>query len=61
MAEPIFTKLGMYIMAPELISTAYFINPFHQTLWLNVYPFSLLGNDSVKLHVIFVGNGSVKT
>jgi hypothetical protein len=27
MPEPIFMKLGMYIMAPEPISTAYFINP----------------------------------
>jgi hypothetical protein len=27
MPEPIFIKLGMYIMAPEFISTAYFINP----------------------------------
>jgi hypothetical protein len=27
-AEPIFMKLGMYIMAPEPISTAYFINSF---------------------------------
>jgi hypothetical protein len=31
MPEPIFTKLGMYVMAPELISTAHFIN-------LYVYP-----------------------
>jgi hypothetical protein len=27
MAEPIFMKLGMYIMAPEPISVAYFMNP----------------------------------
>jgi hypothetical protein len=27
MPEPIFIKLGMYIMASEPISTAYFINP----------------------------------
>jgi hypothetical protein len=27
MAEPIFMKLGMYITAPEPISTAHFINP----------------------------------
>jgi hypothetical protein len=27
MPEPIFMKLGMYIMAPEPISTAYFRNP----------------------------------
>jgi hypothetical protein len=38
MPEPIFMKLGMYIMTPEPISTAYFINP-------SLY---LLGNGSVK-------------
>jgi hypothetical protein len=27
MPEPIFVKSGTYIMAPEPISTAYFINP----------------------------------
>jgi hypothetical protein len=31
-------KLGMYIMAPEPISTAYFINPSHQSVCLFVYP-----------------------
>jgi hypothetical protein len=31
-------KLGMYIMAPELISTAYFTNPSHQSACLYVYP-----------------------
>jgi hypothetical protein len=38
MSEPVFMKLGMYIMAPEPISTAYFINPSHQSLYLYVYP-----------------------
>jgi hypothetical protein len=38
MPEPIFIKLGMYIMAPEPISTAYFINPSHQRVCLYVYP-----------------------
>jgi hypothetical protein len=28
--EPILMKLGLYIMAPEPISTASFINPYHQ-------------------------------
>jgi hypothetical protein len=37
MAEPIFMKLGMYIMANESISTAYFINPSHQSVCLYVY------------------------
>jgi hypothetical protein len=36
MPEPIFTKLGMYIMAPKT-STAYFINTYHQSLCLYVY------------------------
>jgi hypothetical protein len=34
MAEQMFMKLGMYIMAAEPISTAYFINTSH----LYVYP-----------------------
>jgi hypothetical protein len=38
MPEPIFMKPGMYIMAPEPISMAYFINPSHQSLCLYVYP-----------------------
>jgi hypothetical protein len=38
MAESIFTKLGMYIVAPESISTAYFINPSHKSVYLYVYP-----------------------
>jgi hypothetical protein len=29
MPEPIFIKLGTYVMVPEPISAAYFINPFH--------------------------------
>jgi hypothetical protein len=29
MLEPMFMELRMYIMAPELISMAYFINPSH--------------------------------
>jgi hypothetical protein len=37
-AEPIFMKLGMPIMAPEPISTSYSINPFHQSVCLYVYP-----------------------
>jgi hypothetical protein len=31
-------KLGMFIMVPEPISTAYFINPSHQSMCLYVYP-----------------------
>jgi hypothetical protein len=32
-------KLGMYIMAPEPISTAYFTNPSHQSVCLHMYPY----------------------
>jgi hypothetical protein len=32
-----FMKLGMYIMAPEPISTVYFINTSHQSMCLYVY------------------------
>jgi hypothetical protein len=40
-------KLGMYLIAPEPISTAYFINPSH---WLCVVciPLPLLSNDWVN-------------
>jgi hypothetical protein len=38
MPEHMFMKLGMYIVAPELISAAYFINPSHQSVCLYVYP-----------------------
>jgi hypothetical protein len=37
MPEPLFMKLGMYIMAPEPISTAYFVIPSHQSVCLYVY------------------------
>jgi hypothetical protein len=36
MPEPIFMKLGTYVMAPEAISKACFINPY-QFLCLYVY------------------------
>jgi hypothetical protein len=35
--EPIFIKLGMYIMSSEPISTVYFMNPFQQSVCLYVY------------------------
>jgi hypothetical protein len=38
MPEPIFIKFGTYIMASEHISTAYFINPSHQSVYLYVHP-----------------------
>jgi hypothetical protein len=34
--EPVFMKVDMYIMTPEPISTAYFINPLRQCVYL--YP-----------------------
>jgi hypothetical protein len=37
MPEQIFMKLGMYIIAPEPISTAYFINVSHRSVCLYVY------------------------
>jgi hypothetical protein len=37
-AEAVIMKLGMYIMPPEPLSTAYFINPSHQSVCLCVYP-----------------------
>jgi hypothetical protein len=38
MPEPIFMKLGMYIMASEPISTECFINPSHHSVCLCVFP-----------------------
>jgi hypothetical protein len=48
MSEPVFMKIGMYIMAPEPISRAYFINPIHRSACLYVYSLTLLGNGPVK-------------
>jgi hypothetical protein len=42
-----FVKLGVYIMTPDHISTAYFINPSHLYTYMCI-PLLLLGNDSVK-------------
>jgi hypothetical protein len=38
MPEPVSMKLGVYIMATESISMAYFINLCHQSVCLHVYP-----------------------
>jgi hypothetical protein len=38
MSEPVFIKHSMYIMAPDPLSTAYFINPSHHSVCLYVYP-----------------------
>jgi hypothetical protein len=45
MPEPIFMKLGMYIMTPEPISTAYFIDPSHQSLIGNGLVNNYRGNE----------------
>jgi hypothetical protein len=37
-------KFGMYIMAPEPISAAYFINPWLSLCVYMCMPLSLLGN-----------------
>jgi hypothetical protein len=46
MLEPIFMKIGMYIMAPEPIWTAYFANASHQSVCMCM----LLGNGSGNLY-----------
>jgi hypothetical protein len=38
MPEPVFLKFSMYVITPEPISTAYFINPSHESGCLYVYP-----------------------
>jgi hypothetical protein len=38
MPKPVLIKLGMYIMAPEPISKAYYINPSHHLVFLHEYP-----------------------
>jgi hypothetical protein len=38
MAEPVIRKADIYIMAPEPISTAYFINLSRHSTYLHVYP-----------------------
>jgi hypothetical protein len=47
MPEPVFMKIGTYIMAPQPISTTYFIKPSRQFV-CHVHPLSLLGNSSIK-------------
>jgi hypothetical protein len=38
MPEPICIKLGMYIMPPKPVSTAYFRRTSHQLMWRFLYP-----------------------
>jgi hypothetical protein len=41
--ESIIMKLGMFIIASDPISTAYFINPSHPSVCLYVYPLIIAG------------------
>jgi hypothetical protein len=52
-SEPIFLKLGMYIISAESISTAYFINPSH--LCLYVYP-TIIAGELLGKHVTAATN-----
>jgi hypothetical protein len=38
MPEPIFIKLGLYIMTPEPTTTVYSINLFHQSVCMGIPP-----------------------
>jgi hypothetical protein len=58
--EPIFMKFRMHIMAPELISIAYFTNASCQFVCLYEYPTPVARNVSVKKTLSLLGNGSVK-
>jgi hypothetical protein len=48
MPEPVFKKIEMYIMTPEPISTAYLINPSHQSVSVCISVLSLQGNGAVN-------------
>jgi hypothetical protein len=48
LTEPVFKKRDMYIVEPEPISTAYFINTSHQSVCLYVYPFIIARQRYVK-------------
>jgi hypothetical protein len=48
MPEPVFMQLGTYVMAPEPIPVAYFINTSHQSLCLCVSLLSLVSKGSIK-------------
>jgi hypothetical protein len=61
MAGSIFIKLSMYIMAPDPISTTYFVDPSHQVVSVCVSLLPLPGNGSVKIPLSLLGNDSVKT
>jgi hypothetical protein len=58
MPEPIFMKLGIYIVARESISTADFINPFRQCACPFVYPPNVVSSSQNFLLISFSEIGS---
>jgi hypothetical protein len=52
-AEQICMKLGIYIMAPGPISTAYVISPANQSTCLYVYPTIVARQRLSKVHPSF--------
>jgi hypothetical protein len=54
MPEPIIMKLGVYIMAPDPISMAYFINPAHQSVSIYVSP--IVARQRLGIHVPAAAN-----
>jgi hypothetical protein len=64
MSEPIFIRLGIYVVVPEPISVAYFINPPNQPVCLCMYPPNVAKKRFGKVYVsIFswLGNCLVNT
>jgi hypothetical protein len=55
LAGPVCIELGMYIMAPEPNSTAYYINSSHQSVCLYVYPL-IVGRHLLGKNVIAATN-----
>jgi hypothetical protein len=55
MPKPICMKTGMYIMAPEPISTTYIINPTHRSVCLYVYPL-IVARQRLRKNVTAVTN-----
>jgi hypothetical protein len=55
MPEPIFTKHGVYIMASQHISTAYFINPSQPSVSVCVPP-RIIAGQQVGRHVPMATN-----
>jgi hypothetical protein len=49
LTETIFMKLGMYVMAATPISTAYYINPFHESvcLWVSLLLLAVTSVNSI--------------